>query len=51
MLKDNPDLLQLRMLQTMAAGDAANQTFVMGVGAGAAGLASDPAADATEKKS
>ena len=32
MVKDNPDLLQLRVLQTMAAGDAGKQTFVMGVG-------------------
>ena len=51
MLKDNPDLLQLRVLQTMAATESGNQTFVMGVGAAAAGLSADPASGATEKKS
>lgn len=49
MLKDNPDLLQLRVLQTMAATDSGKQTFVMGVGA-AAGLAPDPASDIGAKK-
>lgn len=31
MLKDNPDLLQLRVLQTMAQSDGVSRTFVLGV--------------------
>jgi regulator of protease activity HflC (stomatin/prohibitin superfamily) len=34
MLKDNPDLLQLRVLQTMAQSDGVARTFVLGVPSG-----------------
>ncbi|MDH3595423.1 MAG: slipin family protein [Rhodospirillales bacterium] len=44
MLKDNPDLLQLRVLQTMAQSDGVARTFVLGVPSGSFDLSAPQAA-------
>ncbi len=44
MLKDNPDLLQLRVLQTMAQSDGVARTFVLGVPPGGIDLSGPRAA-------
>jgi len=44
MLKDNPDLLQLRVLQTMAQSDGVARTFVLGVPPGGIDLSGPQAA-------
>jgi regulator of protease activity HflC (stomatin/prohibitin superfamily) len=49
MLKDNPDLLQLRVLQTMAQADGVARTFVLGVPSGGIDL-SAPRAVADRSK-
>ena len=43
MIKDNPDLVQLRLLQAMSSDEGGKRTFVIGVPSGAASVAEDNA--------